>query len=141
MTERASGRDAVEYLAHQIFRRNVAAQRHQRYGGRARDQSEDTVTLPLDVARLVLACALKGMHKGMGRGSLSLSRDDRLIRDSIVAWTRRERKRIAQAERKSLEEVEGKAAKRGSAYALHRFGIKRAADTILYDLHHRRGEV
>jgi hypothetical protein len=124
-------KDAVEYLDHQIFRR-------ERYSGRKLDQSGATVTLPLDVARVVLDCARLGMRKGMGRGSPPLSYDDHLIRDSIVAWTRGEAKRIAKAERKSLEEVEPKAAKRGHAYARDRFGVKYAASTIVRDLHRRR---
>jgi hypothetical protein len=86
MTEQTNrNKDAVEYLYFEIFRRDLAAQRYQR---RARDQSEETVTLPLDVARVVLDCAQRGMRKGTGRGGQRLSHRDRTIRDGIIAWAK-----------------------------------------------------
>jgi hypothetical protein len=76
--------NAVEYLKREIRRREYFAKR----GQRTLDEAGETVTLPLDIARLVLAAAQAGVHKGRGRGGIALTHSARNRRDGIFLWAK-----------------------------------------------------
>ena len=78
--------NAVEYLRHQIFRRDLTAKRHQKRTGEVFDQTDDAITLPLDVARLVLDCAEAGKYKGQGKGGKLLSYFAGKRRDAVIVF-------------------------------------------------------
>jgi hypothetical protein len=127
----ARPKDAVEYLELEILRHDHSAHRHLRDIGQPEDQTDATVTLPLDVARLVLACAQKGMRKGQGRRRPALSHMDRVTRAGIVAWARHRKAELIAAKdpsilingRPSAAEAEKKAAKEACQFAIDRDGL------------------
>jgi hypothetical protein len=137
----ASPKDAVEYLETKIWRCDLKALRHYHDTGRPFDQTDDTVTLSLDAARLLLDCARKGMHKGQGRRRPSLSRWDRKIRDGWFAWARRRKAKLIDTRdssilddhgRPSAAKAEEKAAEETRQFAHDRNGLNLATNTILW---------
>jgi hypothetical protein len=71
--------DAVEYLTRVIGVRDA-----KRSGWT--DETGENVTLPLSVARLVLAAAQAGVHKGDGRHGVRLTYYERDRRGGIMLW-------------------------------------------------------
>jgi hypothetical protein len=136
-----SRKNAVEYLDNQIYRRDYRALRYYNRTGRPFDQTDDTVTLPHDAARLLLDCARKGMRKG--KGNQPLSHDDRRIRDSIIAWARRRKAKLIATNdpsilvevrghsRPSAAKAEAKAAREASDYGWDHYGVRLAVNTII----------
>lgn len=53
-----------------------------------------SVRLPIGVWKLILDCALKGMHRGQGRHRPPLSRGDKIQREAIYAGARNRKKQL-----------------------------------------------
>jgi hypothetical protein len=118
---------AVELLDFELFRATVLTPK--RTGKQIADDA--TVTLPIDVARLVLDCAQKGLRKGEGRGARRHTRDEQLQRQGIVAWARQRKKRLQAADNTlTAVEAELQAAEEAQTLARKRFSIRLAADSI-----------
>jgi hypothetical protein len=144
-----SPKNAVEYLEYQIFRRDLQAHKYQHYNGRPSDQIDDTVTLPLDAARLLLDCARKGMRKGRGKGNQPLSREDRRIRGLIFDFGRRRKAELIAARhpsilvgpddnpRPSAAEAEAKAAEDARKHGFDHYGVALAKSTIIRGMRSR----
>jgi hypothetical protein len=96
-----------------------------------RNRDPETVTLPRDIAQIVLECAQKGLHKGRGRRGVPLSHSDKLRQNSIVHWAK-SRKAELQAANPNMSAVEAalQAADEAETFLLERYGLKLKASTI-----------
>ena len=120
--------NAVDYLALQIYRREFYAKR----GGRTPDEADETVTLPLDIARLVLAAAQAGVHKGRGKGGVRLTHPARNRRDGIILWAKARKAELMKKNKgMPASTAEEKAAEEAHAFAWERYRIALAESTII----------
>jgi hypothetical protein len=108
--------------------------------------SEYSVSLPYDVAVLVLECARKGLRKGQGRGgNRRRGRFSQLRRMAVIWWAKsRKAELVAEAEQQRAEQrqsrrarrpssradLELEAAREASDYAHKRYGLNLAVGTI-----------
>jgi hypothetical protein len=107
-----------------------------------------SVRLPIEVWRIILDCALKGMHKGEGRHRPPLTHGDKVRREAIYAFAgkraREEKELLAKRQKELLakrqiaaegeitttEECEQKAAKEAQDLAQERYNWKVSISTI-----------
>ena len=85
--------------------------------------------MPIEVARAILDCALKGMHKGQGKRRPRLSHGDKLRRQAIIAFARK-RKSELQASGMTTIDAEYQAAEEARVLAKDRYSLKLAVQTI-----------
>ena len=91
----------------------------------------ETVTLPRDIAQIVLECAQKGLHRGRGRRGVPLSHLEKLHQNAIVDWAKcRKAKLRAANPNMSAVEAALQAADEAKAFLLERYGLKLKASTI-----------
>jgi hypothetical protein len=91
--------------------------------------SEYSVSLPYDVAVLVLDCARKGLRKGQGRGGRRLGRFSNLWRMAPIWWAKSRKDELVATGMTSIE-AENQAAEEASDFARERYRLKLAAGTI-----------
>jgi hypothetical protein len=93
--------------------------------------SEYSVSLPYDVAVLVLDCARQGLHKGQGRGgNRRRGRFSELRRMAVIWWAKSRKAELVATAGKTSIEAEIQAADEASDFARERYGLKLAAETI-----------
>lgn len=90
---------------------------------------QPVVTLPLSVARLVLACAKQGVHKGEGRKGVELTRSDRLRRNNIYNRARTNYHTF-RARGVPAADAKNDAIAEARQFGIERYGIDMAASTI-----------
>jgi hypothetical protein len=88
----------------------------------------ETVTLPRDIAEIVLECAQKGLHRGRGRRGVPLSHLEKLHQNAIVDWAKCRKAKLRAA--MSAVEAALQAADEAKAFLLERYGLKLKASTI-----------
>lgn len=110
---------AVEVLRIEIARREARG-------------SETEITLPLEIARLILECAKKGVHKGQGRGRPRDSRGDKLKKQAIVSWALERKAKLHEQGIKATgaNSAEDRAAEEARVLASERYGLSLAVTTI-----------
>ncbi len=117
--------NAVEYLDLEIYRREYFA----KGSGCPLDETEVVVTLPLIIARLVLAAARAGMRKGQGRKGVRLTHAKREDRKTLIYWAKARKAELI-AEGMKPGKAEEQAAEEQRALAWKRYGINLAKSTI-----------
>jgi hypothetical protein len=93
--------------------------------------SEYSVSLPYEVAVLVLDCARKGLRKGEGRGgNRRLGRFSKLRRMAVIWWAKSRKAELVATTGGTSIKAENQAAEEASDFARERYRLKLAAETI-----------
>jgi hypothetical protein len=98
--------------------------------GQPFDETTVSITLPLPVARIVLACAKDGLHKGQGRRRPALTRGEHLRRQNIYYEARRIYHQLRAEGRPATEDTKEQAAEEARVFGNERYGLNIAAKTI-----------
>jgi hypothetical protein len=94
-------------------------------------QDEEAITLPLDAARVILACAWDGARKGQGKKRPAMKQLDKIAQRAIVQLARQEKEEILRkGEARSKDAAEALAAERAREELHRRTGLNLAASTI-----------
>jgi hypothetical protein len=114
-------RSAVAVLEMEIARRNARG-------------SENAVSLPLDIARLVLECAKAGMHKGQGRRRPHDGYAVKQQKKAIAAYAKQRKAELFATLKYSTKtganSAEDQALKEAVDFARERYGILLGTNTI-----------
>jgi hypothetical protein len=96
------------------------------------NDNPETVTLPREVARLVLECAKRGMRKDQGRRGVALSETNRMCQEEIIEWAR-ERKDALRAASPDMKATEAasQAAEEASRLLRQRYSMNLSPSTIM----------
>jgi hypothetical protein len=84
---------AVELLQSALLRHEAGLKKAS-WGAPITDDGTVSVRFPIEVWRVILDCALKGMHKGQGPSRPPLSRGDKVRREAIYADARKRKKEL-----------------------------------------------
>lgn len=96
-------------------------------------RTDDEVSLTLPVARLLLDCARKGLHKGEGKGGIPHSRDKQFRRFNIYNRARTNYQNRARGV--SPDQAKDEAAEEARQWGVKRYNINLAVSTIKRNMH------
>jgi hypothetical protein len=101
-------------------------------------RTDDEVSLTLPVARLLLDCARKGLHKGEGKGGIPHSRDKQFRRGNIYNRARMNYQEL-RARGVLPDQAKDEAAEEARLWGDERYNIDLSVNTIKRHMHAAAG--